>query len=268
MRTIDAILYNGEEDILKLRLEILDKYVDEFVICEATTTFRGNPKPLYFNVDRFQEWKDKIHYFVIEDNFSDKEWEFAKSSPNTGGSEIWCREFLQREAILKALTHLEDEDVVYISDCDEIWKPKKIGEKIYKLEQLVYSYYLNNRSSEAWAGTFVGKYKYIKNSCLNHLRASGNFRLNDPATWDLDTLLEDGGWHFTNMGGADEIKRKVESFGHSELDTDEFKRTIKDRIDNNVDYMGFRNFMMWKDETDLPEEILNNKEKWTKLLLL
>ena len=266
---IDTILYNGEADMLEIRLNILDKHTDFFVICEAPNTFRGKPKPLYFQEqqERFSKWKDKIIYHLIDENYTQEEWNFAKSSPNTGGSDIWCREFLQREAILKAIKHLDDEDIVYVSDCDEIWKPHEIGEKIYKLEQLVYCYYLNNRSSEPWAGTVVGKYKYIKNSCLNHLRSSGIFRLNEPATWNLDTLIEDGGWHFTNMGGVSEIKRKVESFGHSELDTEQFKNTIEDRINKKVDYMGFRHFMMWTEEKDLPEYILNNKTKWQRLLL-
>ena len=263
---VDCILYNGEADILEIRLSVLNEFVDQFVICEAKTTFSGKPKPLYFEQqkERFSQWLPKIKYSVIDENDPEL-WKIAHSSPNTGGIEHWEREFIQRESIKKAIIHLQDEDICYISDCDEIWKAQEIGDDIYKIEQKVYSYYLNNRSSESWAGTFVGKYKNIKNELLNHLRAGNGFKLNDRSTWNGRIILLDAGWHFTNIGGVEELKRKIESYGHQELNTESFKNTLSQKIKDNVDYMGFRDFKMWVDESDLPKYILDNKEKYGKL---
>lgn len=261
----DAILFNGEYDLLEIRLNILNDFVDQFIIVEAPVTFSGKLKPLYFekHKSRYAPWIHKIKYHIAE--YNEEMWEEARVSPNTGGVEHWMREFAQRECIKEAMTHLSDEDICYIGDCDEIWKPQEIGDDVYKLEQLSYSYFLNNRSSEPWSGTFATKYKNIKDSFINHLRAHGVFKLNDPTTWTGYTFLPNAGWHFSNMGGASEIQRKIESYGHQEFNTESFKSAIQQRIDNNVDYMGFRNFTMWKDESELPKYLKDNKEKYKHL---
>jgi hypothetical protein len=72
------------------------------------------------------------------------------------------RAFFQKENIIKSIDHISDDDIVYYGDLDEIWKPQEIDDKVYKLHQLNYSYYLNNRSSEEWIGTLAGKFKNIK----------------------------------------------------------------------------------------------------------
>ena len=120
-----------------------------------------------------------------------------------------------------------------------------------------YSYYLNNRSSEVWEGTNVFKYKNIKD--LNDIRA------------DHSVVLEDGGWHFTNMMNRDNLINKIESYDHEEANIPWVKDGLQARIDANIDYLGRTHdwqgnpFRLWKDESDLPKYILENKEKYKHL---
>src|SRR3990167_11430504 len=87
MAIIDAFHFNGEFDILEIRLNILDPIVDEFIICEAPTTFAGNPKPLHFErqKERFKKWEHKIKYHVVDENYTPEECEYAKASKYTDG---------------------------------------------------------------------------------------------------------------------------------------------------------------------------------------
>lgn len=271
IKIYDIFTFFNELELLEIRLNILDKYVDHFVIVEATETFSGLPKPLYFeqNKKKFEKWKDKIIHYVVDDYPNDKELcAMADLSPNVpkGGPQHWHREFYQKETIKKALLNLSDDDICFVSDVDEIWNPEvKIDytkNDIFKLRQDVYVYYLNNRSSEPWAGTLVTKYKNIKNNCLNHLRTASKTKY---------TYIKNGGWHFTNMGGVNEIRKKLnasytsESYNTSDVQSklEERIRTNKDYIGRKFDYMG-RAFTFWVDESDLPKYLLDNKEKYKK----
>lgn len=254
---IDICLFNGEYDLLEIRLNILNEYVDEFVICEAPKTFSGKQKPLYFQEqkDRYAPFLHKIKYFVIDTDYSQEEIDFAKNHPSTEGLPHWCEEFCQKESFKKAMTHLNDTDICFVSDVDEIWNPEQALKWLhapFKYKLKVYSYFLNNSSDEQFWGTLVSPYKHIKNDCLNHLRTSA---------WKTEFYA---GWHFTNMGDVDFLKRKIESYGHQEYNTDGIKSMIASRLHNNRDYIG-RNFTFIVNETDLPEYILENKEKYSHL---
>ncbi|MEK7564208.1 MAG: hypothetical protein AAB510_01390 [Patescibacteria group bacterium] len=261
IKIYDIFTYNGEEEMLELRLNILNDFVDEFIIVEAPSTFSGKPKPLYFEMqkERFSPFLHKIKYFIIDDYPNDAEiLKIADASPNVpkDGPEHWRREFYQKESIKKALTHLNDEDICFIGDVDEIWKltqgmPKEINK--YKLSQLVSVYYLNNRSNEPWTGTLLTNYKTIKDGCLNHLRTDKKW-----------TVLENGGWHFTSMGGLEEVKRKLhDSYTEESYNNKKVQDKLEERF-GQTDYMG-RKFKFWIDESDLPKYILENKEKYKHL---
>jgi lipopolysaccharide export LptBFGC system permease protein LptF len=157
------------------------------------------------------------------------------------------------------IVNANDEDIIYFGDVDEIWKPKQIDDNVYNLKQLNYSYYLNNRSSEEWVGTIVSKYKNIKNGSLNYFRANHTHE------------LEDGGWHFTNMGGEEQILKKLEAYDHQEFNNDYIKSQIKHRLDNNIDYVGRRvdwlgrPFEFRVEEDFLPKFLKENKSSYKHL---
>ena len=264
IKVYDIFTYNGEADILEIRLNILKDVVDQFIVVEAPTTFSGLQKPLYFKgqKERFTPFMEKIKYFVIDDYPNDKELcKLADSSSNVpkGGPEHWRREFYQKESIKKAMTHLQDDDICFVGDVDEIWNPEVLIDytksDIFKLRQTVYSYFLNNQSNEPWAGTLVTKYKNIKNNCLNHLRSKGKTKY---------TYVQNAGWHFTSIGGLDEIRRKLnDSYTDESYNTRDVQENLEKRFGKS-DYIG-RNFKFYVDEESLPKYIKDNKEKYKNL---
>lgn len=236
----------NELDILEMRLNVLDPFVDHFVLCEARETFSGIPKrPFYFdNRKRFEKWREKIIRIV---------------PPNLKTNDSFERAGFQKDFMRQSIRYLNHNDIVYFGDVDEIWKPQEVGDEVYNLRQLNYSYFLNNRSSEEWIGTVVGKWGKIKNQSFNHWRAHH------------DNILPDGGWHFSNMGGIEQIKKKLESYDHQEFNTDEVKALLADRMKFGEDYVGRtldwqgKPFSFHIDDSELPEYIKSNKAKYVHL---
>lgn len=240
----DCFMFNGEFDMLEIRLNILNEHVDKFILCEAKETFSGKPKPLYYadyEGDRFDKWKDKI---------------INITAPNIDTTDPFIRAGSQKDYIRKALKHCKPDDIIIYGDIDEIANPEVIRRQ-GKLRQLAYSYYLNNRSSEDWQGTNIFKYKNIKD--LNVIRA------------DHSVVIENGGWHFTNLMTHEELIRKIESYDHQEVNIPWVKDGLKARMDANVDFLGRTHdwkgneFKLWVDDKDLPKYLLDNRAKYSHL---
>lgn len=255
--TVDCVTYNGEADLLEIRLNVLDAYVDEFIIVEARTTFTNREKPLYYERDkkRFEKWWPKIKYFIIEEDYTSEEIALAERSSNTRGAVHWKHEFLQKERIKQALTHLRDTDTVFVGDVDEIWNPEAVyyTDIPMKLRLWVYAYYLNNRSSEIFHGPIRSRYLHIRFTILNHLRTSA-----------LKNMSQSG-WHFTNMGGIMEVRRKLnDSYTAESYNTPSVQMNLESRF-GRMDYLG-RNFVFWRDESEWPQYLKDNRAKYAKLL--
>lgn len=282
IKIYDVFAFFNELDLLEIRLNILDDYVDYFVIVEATETFSGHPKPLYYseNKERYKKWSHKIIHCVVDTVPRDEEdlrhrllnpnidllekqtVNYALASHTVGlGVSHWLKEFYIKESIKKALVGLNDNDICYVSDLDEIWNPELIidysKDDIFKPRQVAYVYYLNNRSDEHWrdwTGTMVTKYKNIKNSSLCGLLKNG-------ATRQIG--LRNGGWHFTFQGGAEGAKRKIEESNHPWYKAETTLPDLDKKVQENRDYKG-RNFKFWVDESQLPKYLIQNKDKYQK----
>ncbi len=252
---IDAFTYHGEEDLLEIRLNILDEFVDQFVIVESPITFSGLPKTLYYEEqkERFKKWEHKIKYYVVDQNYTDEEIKEAMESPFTFGIERWAREYLQKEALKKALTHLQDDDTLYIGDVDEIWEPRPPN-GIEKLKLRVYTYFLNMTSTEEFWGPLRCQYKDVKDKCFNEIRNDIQYRTQDYQ-----------GWHFTNMGGREAFKKKLVDQYNEEAFNGAAIKVMADFRYGVTDLLG-RDFDLVVDESNLPEYILHNKDKYAKLL--
>lgn len=271
IKVFDVFIFFNELELLELRLNILDQYVDYFVIIESNKTFTGIEKPLFFQENKimFEKWKDKIIYYTVYDmpnSNSDKNCDqeilnMANNSYQVPKDQIhWLREFYQKEMMKKPLSNkANDEDFCFISDIDEIWNPESIIDysknNIFKFKQSVYTYFINNRSSEHWYGTFATKYKNIKNNSITDL---------DSISLTSYVYIKNGGWHFTNMGGVDKIKQKINSYGHQEFNNQEILSQIENKIKENKDFVG-RKFKFWTDESDLPKYLIENKDKYKNL---
>lgn len=249
---IDVVTYNGEKDLFDLRYNVLKDYVDRFIVVEFDKTFSGGDRKGSF-LEIAEDYPKAGCYFFAED-FYEKYRSLAEASPNTKGASHWITEFMQKETIKDALIDLIDDDVVYIGDCDEIYEPNiDIGfEKPNKLKLKVYTYWLNNRSSEQFWGTIVGRYIDIKDTCLNDLRN------NSPKT------IDDFGWHFTSMAG--QLKQKLfDSYTEESYNNKWVQDHLKQNIKENRDFLG-RNFTYKTDESEWPQFLKDNKNKYKHLL--
>jgi len=242
-KIIDTFTFNGEYDILDLRLNILRPLVDRFIAVQSSTTFTGRPKPIY-------DLPREVESFINNEDYAPEEIELAENSPNTQGAAHWKREFLQKERIKKALEGLNDDDIVFVSDVDEIWEMPKwlsLDAVPHKLKLRVYTYYLNNRSSEEFWGTLVAQYRDIKNECLNHLRTNAV------------RTKEYYGFHFTSI---DHLQKKLDDqYTEESYNTPWVRENLQENIKNNRDFLG-RDFTFQISEEDWPEYLEKNKERY------
>lgn len=254
---LDVVTFNGEKELFELRYNILKDFVDEFRVVEFDKTFSGNKKPAYFEEYGLDKL-DKVKYYWFDESVYNHYIDEALASPNTKGASHWTREFCQKESIKDALLDLNDDDIVFIGDCDEIWNPEILKHKSTphirstKLKLKVYTYYLNNKSSEEFWGTTAVEYGDIKNDCLNHIRTNA-FKINI-----------EYGWHFTSL--AHQLDRKLrDSYTKETYANDWVLSNLNDNIKNNRDFLG-RDFTYKVDESEWPDYLKNNRDKYTYLL--
>lgn len=233
----DCFTFFNELEILELRLQLLYDVVDKFVLVESTKTHSNVNKELFYesNKKRYAKYQDKIIHIVVS------EFPEFKNS--------WTFENYQRNQIYKAIKNCRHEDIIMISDVDEIPKPDVIkqhsfDDEIYRLVQDQYYFYFNYRdlSHLFWiGGTVVLKFKVIKNNLLNENKVHYNDisfpkYLNTKTTptkarlYDGCKFIYNGGWHFTYFGGIDAIFTKIKAFSHQELNNEYFLDS--ERIEN------------------------------------
>lgn len=251
----DITTFNGEQEIWEIRYNILKNFVDEFRVIEFDKTFSGKEKEKKFN----QHYSKVKHYFITEEQWS-RYWQLAKESANTNygkGAEHWIREFAMKESLKDCLLDLQDDDIVMISDCDEVWNPAidLVNMRgIVKLKLKVYTYFLNNRSTEQFWGTIRAKYRHIKSGCLNHIRNKDYYR----------ATQQDAGWHFTSL--KDRLRDKLlDSYTEETYASKQVLDNLEDNIKNNRDFLG-RNFKYRIDESEWPQWLKDNKERYKHLL--
>lgn len=251
---VDVCTFNGEKELFDIRYNVLKYFVDEFRVIEFDKTFSSKPKK-----PTFKQYYPKVRHYIHNEDLWNKYHDLAISSPNTEygkGAGHWITEFCQKESIKDALTDLKDTDLVFIGDVDEIYNPDYVYVGFpKKLKLQVYSYYLNNRSSEEFWGTTVAYYSDVKENCLNHLRQ------NAPRTEDYF------GWHFTSMGGYEKVKQKLlDSYTEETYATPGVLNNLKDNINGTRDFLG-RQFSYIRDDTQWPKYLKDHKAKYSHLLL-
>ncbi len=211
-KVYDCFTYDGEEDCLELRLKAHWEKVDWFVIVEAEITFSGVSKKLSFDAERFAWAMPKIRYVSLRaEEFS------ACISP-------WDRERFQRNALRRGFTDAAPQDVVIIADVDEVLRPSKIGPvvpgTIHVFEQLMLYFYCNYLlvSEPFWRKVVA----VDGASALKH--EAEDLRNSKALHASLITVpVPDAGWHFSYLGGMEQVERKLERFAHQELNTPRYK---------------------------------------------
>ena len=291
MKIFDCFMYFDEELVVDVRLNTLNEFVDYFVIVESKFTHKGDQRELKFNHKRFERFKDKIIYLIF-----DKEPEKIETIKLDDTEEEKSRKYIfnaayrengQRDYIEQGLVNAEENDIILISDADEIPNLSgidfdKVDEKIILFQQDMFYYKFNlHLPGLIWTGTKACKKKYL--SSPQWLR---NIKDRKYPFFRVDTIFSkikytnvkifyNGGWHFTNIKNAEEIKYKLKSYLHhrefdvNPLTVDQIDKIINNKkaiynlnVDKSVNKIGSGNDLENFDIKKLPEYIQNNKEKF------
>ena len=295
MNIYDCFMYFDEDLLLDLRLNSLDKFVKKFVITEATYTHNGNKKELKFDINKFQKFKDKIIYLVVDNQPNNILDLIEGESKEKRGEKLilngMARDYFQRENLKRGLTDIADEDLVLVSDLDEIPNFKelnftKIKNNILIFEQKMFYYKLNLFYSDfTWLGSKATKYKnFVSPQWLRNIKGRNYPR------WRIDTwfskkkysnllFIKNGGWHFTCLRTPEELEKKLLNFAHhyeyeeSGLKINDLKKLIKEKrvmYDHNIDQKGYKwsgkSILKKIDEKLLPNYVYSNMNKYIEWL--
>jgi beta-1,4-mannosyl-glycoprotein beta-1,4-N-acetylglucosaminyltransferase len=294
MKIFDCFMYFDEEVVLDVRLNTLDKFVDYFVIVESKFTHNGELRGLKFNHKKFDKFKDKIIYLIYDQkpketevvNTDDDEEEKSRKYIFNAN----YRENGQRNYIEKGLTHAKEDDIILISDVDEIPNLldinfNKVSEKIILFKQYMFYYKFNLYLPKLiWTGTKGCKKKHlitaqwlrnVKDRKYSFYRVDTMFSKNK---YKSIKYINNGGWHFTNIKTAKEIQYKLKSYLHhrefdaNPLSTDEIDKLIENKqaiydltVDKTTNKIGNGSILEKFEINKLPNYIQinqNNFKEW------
>ena len=285
-------MYYDEDLVLELRLNILNKDVNNFVIVESKYTHSGEKRKLLFDINKYSKFKDKINYIILENEphnleiIHDDDTEDKKNSKYIMNA--LKRENFQRNEITKGLIEANQDDLILISDVDEIPNLSnldfnKINNEIILFKQNFYYYKFNLKLEDVpWLGTKACKYKNLKSP--QWLR---NIKAKKYPFWRLDVLfsnkkysnlkfIENGGWHFSNMKTPAEIEKKMRTYLHHReydikpLGTKKIEEIIKSKksiynlkVDMKTEKIDGTQNLKPTDKSELPDFIKKNSIKYS-----
>ena len=284
-------MFFDEEMLLDLRLNIMDKYVDKFVITEATYMHNGKSKKLVFDINKFSKFRDKIIYIAVNEQPKDLITIYDKDDLNTKETKKTLnakkREIFQINKTREGLKNTNPEDIVIVSDVDEIPDLEQIdlrtvNKKLIFFKQKMFYYKFNLlHGSMPWYGSKACKKKYLKSP--EWLRSIKNKKY---PLWRIDilfsklkynkiTFVKDGGWHFTNIRSPEELEKKLSNFLHhidyqqSGLNLDDLKKLMKDKkimynhsMDKKENKWGSGATLEKINIENMPKYIIENKKKY------
>lgn len=249
MKLFDCTTYHNEDLILEARFNILDKFFDKFIICEAKYTHSGKEKKLNFDLKKFSQFKNKIIY-IVQDKEPDNLVYHSKINEDDYNIRLNSikRITSQRNKISEALELADQEDLIFYSDNDEIpnlsgLDLEKINEKIIIFEQKLFYYKFNLHLDRIyWYGT-----RAIKKKNLTTFQQLREIKPKKYSFYRLDTLfkknkfidlkiVKNGGWHFTRILSPQDIHSRELETEHSDeyLKANKNSKKIEDLIRRKV----------------------------------
>ena len=295
MKIYDCFMFFDEEMLLDLRLNIMNKYVDKFVITEARYMHSGRSKKLVFDINKYKKFKDKIIYHIIDEQPPNIATVYENDDKATRGTKLINnsskREHYQREMLKKSLNELEPEDFIIINDIDEIPNLEKINlnkikKKLVLFKQKMFYYKFNLLYEKIpWFGSKACRKKnFLSPQWLRDVKYKKY------PIWRLDILfsktkyndihyVENGGWHFTNIRSPEDIEKKFLNFLHhqdfeeSGLKLNDIQQMVKMKkvlYDHTADRKDFK----WRGNTilkniplsNMPDYLYQNYEKYKNWL--
>ena len=288
-------MYFDEEVVLDVRLNTLDKYVDYFVIVESSFTHKGDNKNLMFNHNKFEKFKNKIIYLVYDkqpkgiEAVNENDSEDEKSRKYILNAAL--RENGQRNFIQNGLNKAENNDIILISDVDEIPNLSEvnfnnISEKIIMFHQDMFYYKFDLKIPNLlWTGTKACRKKYLLSpQWLRNVkdRKYFPFRIDilfSEKKYSSIKFISNGGWHFSNIKTAEEIEHKLKSYLHhrefdeQSLSVEEIQNIIENKkaiydlkVDKRVNKIGDGSKLVKIKFEKLPIYIQQNKHNYMKWL--
>ena len=291
MKIYDCFMYFDEEIVVDVRLNTLDEFVDYFIIVESRFTHKGNRRELKFNHEKFEKFKDKIIYLIHDEKPKGIE-EIKEEDDEDEKSRKYIlnalyRENSQRDYIQKGLLDANENDFILISDVDEIPKLsglnfEKIKGKIILFKQDMFHYKFNLcLPNLIWTGTKgCFKKKFISPQWLRNIkdRKYSFFRIDtffSKKKYENIVIINDGGWHFSNIKTPKDIQHKLRSYLHHRefdaqpLSVKEIDRIIKNKqaiydlkVDKTVNKIGNGGILEKFDLNKLPNYIQINQKNF------
>jgi len=263
MKIYDCFQFFNEDTVLDLRLNILNEMVNFFVIVESTTDHQGNEKKINFDINKFKKFEEKIIHIVVEDTLD------IVKKPHIGQNSLVERH--QRNSIMRGLKNCSDNDLIIISDVDEIPDLRKLNlfnkkNRYAVFSQKKFDYKLNllNETEGDWFGSKICLKKDLKSP--QWLR---DLKFKKYPFWRVDKIrdlqiIKDGGWHFSYLQSPKKLLKKISSFSHGERNKPEFtnEKNIEEKIkmQKNIFDLGFVYKKINIDDS-FPKYIIDNKEK-------
>jgi beta-1,4-mannosyl-glycoprotein beta-1,4-N-acetylglucosaminyltransferase len=281
-RVFDCFVFSTELELLEIRLHELAPVVDFFVLAEAAVTFKGNPKPLVFqdNRDRFAQFAKRIRHIVVRE-----------MPRGTANADNWSRQKYQRNALIAGVDDAGPEDVILLSDVDEIPRATSVQAlaatfddvaTVHCLEQRMYRYFLNYRCSEPWSrsGPRAVRRRYLHTmQSLRHVRPPTPDPMRSTLRWLYAcanmrqairrVVHENAGWHFSSMGGVEALARKLSSNSaalpeHANDPMRDFAGIAADRIADAQTDTTIRKVPL---DDSFPAYLLENRSRYRRLFV-
>ena len=247
MKIIDTTTYFEEKLMMEIRFNILDSFVDKFVVCESKYSHSGKEKKINFNINDYPKFKEKIIHLIVDNEPSNLILKKDLSISDKRYNSV-IRIKHQRNSIMDVLNQFSAEDYIIYSDNDEIPNLENIDlinskKKFIIFNQKIFYYKLNLiLPSLNWYGSKACKLKNIKD--IDNLRAIKNkkypfFRLDtlfSKLKYQSVKIVNEGGWHFSNLKSVNELENKyLNDENHSEYEAQGFSlERIKENIKNKV----------------------------------
>ena len=291
MKVFDCFMFFDEEQILDLRLNVLNDAVDFFVIVESTFNHKGEKRELLFNKNKFSKFEDKIIYLIHNEIPKQVEIINENDSENEKNRKYIMnavyRENSQRNYISEGIKKADKNDLILISDVDEIPKfenlnIQEITNKIIMFKQNMFHYKYNLvLPNFKWTGT-----KAVRKKDLISPQWLRNTKDRNYPVYRIDTffskkkysnvkIIEDGGWHFSNIKTAKMLNHKFKSYLHhiefdkAEIDENDIQKLINDKqavynlaVDQRGNKVGNGTILENFDNKKLPLYIQKNLEKF------
>ena len=291
-KIFDCFMYFDEDLVLDIRLNTLNEFIDYFIIVESTFTHRGDKRKLRFDLKKYEKFRNKIIYLIYDNEpngiqkINDEDTESVKSEKYIFNAIL--RENGQRNHILNGLLDAEKNDVILVSDVDEIPNLtnvdfSKIRNKIFIFRQEMFYYKLNLKLPNLiWSGTKGCRKKDLINpQWLRNIKDKNysKFRLDtffSKKKYSNIKFFDKGGWHFTNIKTAKEIQLKLKSYLHhrefdiNPMSLEQIENVINDKkaiydlkADQRVNKIGDGDKLIKYELKDLPIYIKENIEKFS-----